>query len=147
VHQELIEREQAFNVGVKAVIVQNGRLLLLKRRGRPFWDVPGGRINHGEDVRQALERELREELPGVSRIRIGRLLYVEQTEFGLPRGRLPNGNCLLLVLFRVSVKLAHPIMPGDEHTSARWVLPATFDSFDIPPPILEAAKKALHCGS
>jgi 8-oxo-dGTP diphosphatase len=49
-----------------AVIVESGRVLLTQRKtgahleGR--WEFPGGKVESGEDPRDALRRELREEL-------------------------------------------------------------------------------------
>lgn len=49
-----------------AVIVEAGRVLCTQRKpGAHFagsWELPGGKIEPGEDPRVALERELREEL-------------------------------------------------------------------------------------
>lgn len=50
--------------GVGAVIVEDGRLLLIRRgRGayRDYWAVPGGRQRRGETMREAVIREVREE--------------------------------------------------------------------------------------
>jgi 8-oxo-dGTP diphosphatase len=47
-----------------AVIVQDGRLLLARRRvqeGPVLWALPGGAIEPGESAEQAAEREAREE--------------------------------------------------------------------------------------
>lgn len=50
--------------GVGAVIMEDGRLLLI-RRGRGaylgYWAVPGGRQRHGETMREAVAREVLEE--------------------------------------------------------------------------------------
>ena len=49
-----------------AVIVRPGEFLLAQRpEGKPYpgyWEFPGGKIEPGEDAREALTRELREEL-------------------------------------------------------------------------------------
>jgi 8-oxo-dGTP diphosphatase len=51
-------------VGVGAIIVQNGRVLLVKRAHPPIagqWSIPGGALEIGELVREAAIREAREE--------------------------------------------------------------------------------------
>ncbi|GAC47563.1 (deoxy)nucleoside triphosphate pyrophosphohydrolase [Gordonia aichiensis] len=49
-----------------AVTSADGRLLLAQRRYPPevagLWELPGGKVEEGEDPAQALRRELREEL-------------------------------------------------------------------------------------
>ncbi|KKQ66375.1 MAG: NUDIX hydrolase [Candidatus Daviesbacteria bacterium GW2011_GWA2_38_24] len=50
---------------VTAVIIQNGRLLMLKRSEEPFkgmWDLPGGYMQEMETPEQGILRELKEEL-------------------------------------------------------------------------------------
>jgi ADP-ribose pyrophosphatase len=51
-------------VAVGAVIIKDGKILLVKRRYEPkanYWTLPGGLVKLGEGVRQALIREVREE--------------------------------------------------------------------------------------
>ena len=51
-------------VGVGAVIVCNGRILLEKRKGEPGkgkWSIPGGLVELGERAEQTVIREVREE--------------------------------------------------------------------------------------
>ena len=51
-------------VGVGVVIVEDGRVLLIKRGKAPLlgeWSIPGGMLELGETLRQAAEREALEE--------------------------------------------------------------------------------------
>lgn len=51
-------------VGVGAVIVQDGRVLLVRRGTEPLrgkWSIPGGLIEVGEMLHEAVVREVREE--------------------------------------------------------------------------------------
>lgn len=49
---------------VGAVVVRDGAILLIRRGSPPgegLWSVPGGRVNKGETLAEAVRRELREE--------------------------------------------------------------------------------------
>lgn len=51
-------------VGVGVVLLEQGRLLLVKRGREPglgLWAVPGGKVRRGETLREAAAREAREE--------------------------------------------------------------------------------------
>ena len=51
-------------VGVGAVVLRDGRLLLLLRRKAPeagCWSIPGGKVEFGETCAHAVLRELSEE--------------------------------------------------------------------------------------
>lgn len=51
-------------VGVGAVIIYQNRVLLVKRAKLPYeglWTIPGGKVNWGETLQQAAEREVLEE--------------------------------------------------------------------------------------
>jgi ADP-ribose pyrophosphatase YjhB (NUDIX family) len=51
-------------VGVGGVVVVDGRALLIRRGKAPLrgrWSIPGGTVERGESLEQALVREMREE--------------------------------------------------------------------------------------
>src|SRR5437870_9840272 len=84
---------QRFQVALKALIVRDGRLLVVRERGETgAWELPGGRIEVGEESvphTEVLMRELREELGADFRCSIGapvvtwmRPLICDPGEFG-----------------------------------------------------------------
>jgi len=51
-------------VGIGAVIVKENKVLLVKRAGEPgkgLWSIPGGLVEIGESIRDAVRREVKEE--------------------------------------------------------------------------------------
>lgn len=107
-------------LGIKAAIVQDGKLLLLKRVSEAYaplpawWDLPGGRMGVGEDIADTLRRELAEELPGIPAFSVGELLSLRK----VPRV-LSDGTELCLAYFHVSVP-PFEIQLSDEHESYFW---------------------------
>jgi len=52
-----------FRLSVKAIIRdENGNVLAVKENNRAYWDLPGGGVDHNETIRQAIARELNEEV-------------------------------------------------------------------------------------
>jgi 8-oxo-dGTP diphosphatase len=50
-----------FRIGVNALIFEQGRILLALRRDIDWWNLPGGGMEIGETVEEALRREVFEE--------------------------------------------------------------------------------------
>jgi 8-oxo-dGTP diphosphatase len=70
-------------VGTKALIVKDDKILMVRTANATYWDLPGGRINNGEEVGPALQRELMEEL-GIQ-VELGPLIHSSQTLHGLDK--------------------------------------------------------------
>lgn len=52
-----------YRISINALIKNdNNEILVVKEAGRDFWDLPGGGMDHGEDIKSALARELYEEV-------------------------------------------------------------------------------------
>jgi ADP-ribose pyrophosphatase YjhB (NUDIX family) len=63
-----------FRIGVFGVIIEDGNVLLGLRRDVDWWNLPGGGMELGETVDEALRREVLEET-GLA-VRVGRLVGV-----------------------------------------------------------------------
>lgn len=59
-----MKTKETISVGVGAVVFRGPEVLVIKRGKPPFegqWSIPGGRLEHGERVIDAVKREVREE--------------------------------------------------------------------------------------
>lgn len=120
-------------VCVGAVAVDNDRLLLVRRGRGPAageWSVPGGRVEEGETLAEAVVRELAEEtgLEGVCDRLVG---WVE---------RIGEGYHFVILDFLVEVLEGGEPVPGDDAAEARWVpLPEVGDY-----PLVDGLAEFLH---
>jgi 8-oxo-dGTP diphosphatase len=116
---------------VGAVIVEAGRVFCTQRGTGPLaglWEFPGGKVEPGETAREALAREIREEL-GCS-IDAGQ--EVARTTY-----RYPFGD-VTLTTFLCTIRTGSPRL--SEHTDARWLLPDELTSLDWAPADLPAVE-------
>ena len=52
-----------YRLSIKGIILNNaGEILFVKESGRDWWDLPGGGMDHGEDMKTAIAREMKEEV-------------------------------------------------------------------------------------
>lgn len=52
-----------FRISIKALVRNHeGKVLVVKETNRDYWDLPGGGIDHGESISDALAREMHEEV-------------------------------------------------------------------------------------
>ena len=129
-----------YQVGVKGVLVnQNKSLALLKNvNGRTFWDVPGGRIQKGETMEQALKSELSEEVPNLNDYEVKNFLSAYVIE-----GANTVEKIDLLLLFRKIETDLEKVELSEEHQSYKWVSLEEIDSLEKEASISEGIKEAL----
>ncbi len=107
--------------GVGGVIIDKGRVLLIKRGNPPYggeWSIPGGAIELGETAREALEREVREETGLI--VRPTRLLGVYDRIIQDKDGAGVIIHHYVLIDFLCAV-VTGEIQAGSDAVEARWV--------------------------
>ena len=120
------EARTPVDVAVGVLIAADGRFLLTSRpTGKVyagFWEFPGGKLEPGETVEQALRRELHEELG----ITIGAVLPWQQELMDYPHARVHLHFCKVFVWqgefeMREGQQMAWQTLP----VTVRPVLPGT----------------------
>ena len=108
-------------VGVGAVIVEDGKLVLVRRGVEPArgkWSIPGGAVELGEAVRDAAIREARKECGLDIELVDDRPLDAFDTMFRDEDERLRYHYVLLQFLARPK---GGALQPTSDVTEARWV--------------------------
>ncbi len=106
-------------VGVGALIIEKGRLLLIKRASKPGqgrWSIPGGLVELGERVQEAVAREVKEEC-GLD-IEVTRLMDVFDSITPDEKGRIQYQ--FVVVNFLANIKNGI-LKNADDVLEARWV--------------------------
>ncbi len=106
--------EKLFNVGIKAIILNDNKVLILKNT-KDRWEVPGGRIDKTESIEQTLKRELFEELPNIKNVYIHEVLNA----FRLDKDIKENVS-LVLVFYRVTAEFDGEPKLSHEHYEYKW---------------------------
>ena len=114
---------------VACIIDSEQRVLLTRRCIEPFcgaWVMPGGKIDLGEPILEALHREVREEV-GLE-VRVDHLIDVfEHVGVG-------QRNDHFIILYYRTTPLSFELAPnGEECTEARWVAKGELATFPLPP--------------
>lgn len=116
-------------LGVGGLIFDGDRILLIKRAkdpGRGRWSIPGGAVELGETVHQALIREMDEEV-GLG-VRPGPLVEVVERIFRDDDERITYHYIILDYLCRV---VSGRPRPGSDASDVRFVEPDRWDDYQI----------------
>ncbi|RMF67328.1 MAG: NUDIX domain-containing protein [Calditrichaeota bacterium] len=117
-------------LGVGAVVFKAGRILLVKRKHEPgasSWTLPGGLVELGETVKEAVKREVLEECGvEISPRRIVDAVDVIEKD---RQGRVVYHY--LLVDFEADY-LTGRLSPASDAVDARWVDPRHLSDLNLP---------------
>lgn len=105
-----------FRNAAKAFIIKDGKLLLLKRRPNDphkpgAWDIPGGRLELGENPFEGLKREAQEEIKCDIKI----IMPISVHNFVRDDGQAITLTIYLCELTGGEIKLS------EEHTEYKWI--------------------------
>jgi ADP-ribose pyrophosphatase YjhB (NUDIX family) len=119
-----------FNYRIAGLALRDGHLLVHRATHEPFWTLPGGRAEIGEDSRETLRREMVEELE--QEAEICNLLWVVENFFFFDNRRYHE----LGFYYRMAVpesfpfasgEIVHRIADGGSDLEFKWV-PANEES-------------------
>jgi 8-oxo-dGTP diphosphatase len=111
------------NTAVKAFIVDNNNLLIIKRSSNDnfnpnIWEIPGGRINIGENPLLGLKREVKEET-GIN-IEIIKILNTENFTNN-KKEKIFMKTYLCKPLINNNNKNINNIILSKEHSEYKWI--------------------------
>jgi len=120
-------------VGVGGVVIEDGRVLLIRRGGEPLkgqWSIPGGTLECGETLEQGTVREMFEET-GL-RVRIVELIEVFERIFRDPPSELDAANAAndiasgrpryhFIILDYLCERVEGEARAGSDVTDVAWV--------------------------
>ncbi len=110
---------------VAAIIRRGGQILITQRFDHVhlpgLWEFPGGKVEAGESLQAALEREIMEEL-GV-KIRVHDEFFTVEHDYPTKSVRLHFFNCSIIEGEPQLIEVA----------DMRWVHPQDLGQFDFPP--------------
>ncbi|MEM2974996.1 MAG: NUDIX hydrolase [Candidatus Bathyarchaeia archaeon] len=116
-------------VGVGAVLVHNGKILLIKRGtepGRGKWSIPGGVVELGEKVVDTVVREVKEECN--LEVEVDRLIDVVDDCTRDEKGRLKYHFVILDFLVRLK---GGTLKSNSELLDAQWVSLDEVEKYDL----------------
>ena len=132
-------------VGVGAVILEQGRVLLVKRGQAPLkgeWSLPGGAVEVGETLSAAVQREVLEETGLV--VSVGPIVEVLDRIHHSGDGRIEYHYVLIdYVCHVVGGRLA----PQSDAADAKWVPPLQLDECGLHSHTRAVIDKALDLAS
>tara|TARA_B100001059_G_scaffold235762_1_gene282709 strand:+ start:31513 stop:31953 length:441 start_codon:yes stop_codon:yes gene_type:complete len=109
-----------FPISVKAIIIDNKRILCLKNE-RNEWDLPGGKINFNENVEKCLKREVKEE----TNLEINDLKILKP--FNLKFNDVP----VFILIYLAKISCDSPIIISHEHSEYNFFSKSEIENLNM----------------
>jgi 8-oxo-dGTP diphosphatase len=119
--------ENKIVVAVKGIVINNEKMLIIKRAendevGGGTWECPGGKIEFGEELEEALVREIREEA-GID-VTVDRILYAVTFK--------TNPARQVVVVNYLCNSQNKGVVLSEEHIDYKWVTKSEARQFLLP---------------
>lgn len=128
-------------VGVGGVVVRDGRVLLIRRGKEPLrgrWTVPGGTVELGESLEEALVREMEEETA----------LRVEPVEVLTVFDRIEREGDRVVYHYVIVDFLCRwrggEARAGSDALEAVWAAPEDLEAYDLPAKALDVVQQGFR---
>jgi len=129
-------------VAVGAIVVKAGKVLLVRRRREPsrgLWSLPGGAVRRGEELREAVAREVREEC-GID-VRVEGVVEVLDRIYADRGGRVRYHY--VIIDFLASWRKGR-LQAASDISKAAWVDPARIGDLPLTAGLVPVITKALR---
>jgi len=129
-------------VGVGAIVVDDGRVLLVRRGRAPLqgeWSVPGGAVEVGEALSAAVQREVLEETGLI--VSVGPIVEVLDRIHTNGDGRVEYHYVLIDYLCSV---VGGDVRAGSDVLDAVWATPQRLAEYGVPRVTAAVIEKAVH---
>jgi 8-oxo-dGTP diphosphatase len=125
-------------VSVAALVVRERRILAMRRSprnlaGPGLWETLSGRVEHGEEPREAVEREIAEEC--------GLEVQLEVRPFDA-YAATRRGHPMIVILYRAQY-LGGEVRISDEHDAFAWLTGEEFAACSTLGPLVAVVRRAL----
>jgi len=121
--------KNSIQLGVGAVVFNDDAILLVKRRNPPHqhqWAIPGGKVNYGESLKNAVKREILEET--------GVLIDVQEPVYTfevIETDEKNNATLHYVVIDYTARYLSGKLKAADDAEQAEWITRERFHALDI----------------
>ena len=131
-------------IAVGAVVVRDEKVLLVKRRkppGKGLWSIPGGRVELGETLKEAAEREVKEEAGVIIRAKdpVYTFDLIDRDKQGYIRFHY-------VIVDLLADYVSGKLNPSSDACEARWVTPRELEELPVSRITREFLKNIIQFG-
>ena len=125
-----------YRVSVKGIVIDSDDRILLAREDNGKWELLGGGLDHGEDPKQCLRREIYEET------RLTVTWISREPKYFITCKRLDKHSYLANIVYRIKLENLN-FIPSDECQELRFFTAQEMSEVELFPNVVELQKILL----